>query len=123
MSDSDARIDGPTPQALARAFADFDKDTGAHVAVFHGANGHFCAGADLRAMARRNRLEPDGDGPMGPSRMLLSKPVIAAISGYAVAGGLANEFRLGVATIESGETFGGAARFAAGEGRHGGRTN
>jgi enoyl-CoA hydratase len=232
-------VDRPTAQALASAFANFDTDTDADVAVFHGANGHFCAGADLKAMAdvsRRNRLEPDGDGPMGPSRMLLSKPVIAAISGYAVAGGLelalwcdlrvversavmgvfcrrfgvplidggtirlprliglsraldliltgrpvaadeamaiglanrlvddghaleaaielarqlaelpqtcmrndrrsayeqfgmsleealANEFRLGVATIESGETFGGAARFAAGEGRHGGRAN
>ena len=84
-------VDGPTAHALARAFAGFDADPQARVAVFHGANGHFCAGADLKAMAeesRRNRLAPDGDGPMGPTRMLLSKPVIAAISGYAVAGGL-----------------------------------
>jgi enoyl-CoA hydratase len=89
----DARnaVDRPTAQALARAFEAFDRDESARVAVFHGANGHFCAGADLKAMAdpeRRNRLETDGDGPMGPSRMLLSKPVVAAISGYAVAGGI-----------------------------------
>lgn len=232
-------VDRPTAAALARAFADFESDADADVAVFHGAHGQFCAGADLKALAdeaRRNRLEPTGDGPMGPTRMLLSKPVIAAISGYAVAGGLelalwcdlriversavmgvfcrrfgvplvdggtvrlprliglsraldliltgrpvtadeamaiglanrvvddgqaltaaielarqlaalpqtcmrndrrstyeqfgmtledalANEFRLGAATIESGETFGGAARFAAGAGRHGSQTN
>ncbi len=84
-------VDGPTAEALADAFAAFDADPQARVAVFHGANGQFCAGADLKALAdpsRRNRLESDGTGPMGPSRMLLSKPVIAAISGYAVAGGL-----------------------------------
>lgn len=84
-------VDRPTAEALASAFAQFDADPARSVAVFHGANGHFCAGADLKALAggaRRNRLAPDGDGPMGPSRMLLSKPVVAAISGYAVAGGL-----------------------------------
>lgn len=84
-------VDGPTAQALAQAFVDFDADEQARVAVFHGANGNFCAGGDLKALAgteRRNRLDPDGHAPMGPSRMLLSKPVIAAISGYAVAGGL-----------------------------------
>lgn len=89
----DARnaVDRPTAHALARAFEAFDRDESARVAVFHGANGHFCAGADLKALAdpqRRNRLDADGDGPMGPSRMLLSKPVVAAISGYAVAGGI-----------------------------------
>jgi enoyl-CoA hydratase len=241
LSRPDARnaVDRPTAEALAAAFAGFEADPNARVAVFHGANGHFCAGADLKAMAdasRRNRLEPSGNAPMGPTRMLLSKPVIAAISGYAVAGGLelalwcdlrvversatmgvfcrrfgvplidggtvrlprlvglsraldliltgrpvgadealamglanrvvddgnalsaavdlaqhlaelpqtcmrndrrsayeqfgmgldealANEFRLGTATIESGESFGGAAKFAAGAGRHGNRSN
>lgn len=84
-------VDGPTAEALARAFADFDADPNASVAVFCGENGNFCAGGDLKALAgneRRNRLEPHGHAPMGPTRMLLSKPVIAAISGYAVAGGL-----------------------------------
>ena len=84
-------VDRPTAEALAEAFLQFDADEEAQVAVFYGANGSFCAGADLKAMAdesRRNRIAADGDGPMGPSRMLLSKPVIAAVSGYAVAGGL-----------------------------------
>lgn len=84
-------VDRPTAEALAAAFAQFDADPSRSVAVFHGANGHFCAGADLKALAggeRRNRVEPDGDGPMGPTRMSLSKPVIAAVEGYAVAGGL-----------------------------------
>lgn len=84
-------VDRPTAEALADAFRKFDEDGEARVAVFHGANGTFCAGADLKALpddARRNRLAPSGDGPMGPTRMLLDKPVIAAISGYAVAGGL-----------------------------------
>ena len=84
-------VDRQTAQALADAFRAFDADTTAHVAVLHGEHGTFCAGADLKAMhdpARRNRLEPEGDAPMGPTRMLLSKPVVAAISGHAVAGGL-----------------------------------
>lgn len=83
-------VDRPTAQALADAFREFDADEGARVAVLHGDGGTFCAGADLKAIARgeANRIAPDGDGPMGPTRMLLSKPVIASISGYAVAGGL-----------------------------------
>ncbi len=84
-------VDGATAALLADAFRQFDADSNARVAVFHGDHGHFCAGADLKAIgeaARGNRLSAQGDGPMGPSRMLLSKPVIAAISGYAVAGGL-----------------------------------
>lgn len=83
-------VDRPTAEALAKAFRAFDADPDADVAVLHGDHGTFCAGADLKAISTGtpNRLEPDGDGPMGPSRMLLSKPVIAAISGYAVAGGL-----------------------------------
>lgn len=83
-------VDRPTAEALAAAFREFDADEDACVAVFHGLHGNFCAGADLQAIAqgRLNRVEPDGDGPMGPTRALLSKPVIAAIEGHAVAGGL-----------------------------------
>lgn len=85
-------VDGPTAAALADAFQRFDEDDSAAVAVLYGEGGTFCAGADLKAVAtdpaRGNRLAADGDGPMGPSRMLLSKPVIAAIEGHAVAGGL-----------------------------------
>lgn len=84
-------VDRETAALLASAFRAFDADPDASVAVFHGAHGTFCSGADLKAMAdasRRNRLDIEGEGPMGPSRMLLSKPVVAAISGYAVAGGL-----------------------------------
>lgn len=83
-------VDRATADALAEAFRAFDADDTLDVAILYGAHGHFCAGADLKAIARGepNRLADDGDGPMGPSRMVLSKPVIAAISGYAVAGGL-----------------------------------
>ncbi len=84
-------VDRASAEALAAAFEAFEADSAARVAVFQGANGHFCAGADLRALgdeSRRNRIEPHGTAPMGPTRMLLSKPVIAAVSGYAVAGGL-----------------------------------
>jgi enoyl-CoA hydratase len=83
-------VDGPTAQALADAFRAFEADEEARVGVLWGAGGAFCAGADLRAVGteRGNRVAPDGDGPMGPSRMLLSKPVIAAVAGHAVAGGL-----------------------------------
>ncbi|MBS2030568.1 MAG: crotonase/enoyl-CoA hydratase family protein [Deltaproteobacteria bacterium] len=83
-------VDRSTAQALADAFRAFDDDETAQVGVLFGEGGTFCAGADLKAVASGtpNRLEPDGDGPMGPSRLLLGKPVIAAISGHAVAGGL-----------------------------------
>ena len=83
-------VDGPTAAALAGAFRDFGTDDGADVAVLWGAGGTFCAGADLKAVGGPdgNRASPDGDGPMGPTRMELGKPVIAAISGHAVAGGL-----------------------------------
>ena len=83
-------VDRATAEALADAFRSFDLDDTARVAILHGDHGTFCAGADLKAMASGapNRVERDGDGPMGPSRMLLGKPVIASIEGHAVAGGL-----------------------------------
>jgi len=83
-------VDGATAAALADAFRRFDADSDQSVAILTGAGGTFCAGADLKALAagRGNPFEADGDGPMGPTRMLLSKPVIAAVEGHAVAGGL-----------------------------------
>src|ERR1700677_4062973 len=88
----DARnaVDRPTADALADAFRRFDTDDTLNVAILTGAGGAFCAGADLKAVAtdRGNRVLPDGDGPLGCTRMLLRKPVIAAVEGHAVAGGL-----------------------------------
>lgn len=88
-------VNGETAKRLADAFREFDADETAAVAILTGAGGYFCAGADLKAVAGRsedgsNRMDTDmsADGPMGPSRMYLSKPVIAAVAGYAVAGGL-----------------------------------
>ena len=83
-------VDGPTGAALTEAFREFEADDSARVAVLLGDGGTFCAGADLKSIGteRQNRVESLGAGPMGPSRLLLSKPVIAAVSGYAVAGGL-----------------------------------
>ncbi len=83
-------VDGPTSVLLAAAFREFDADQSLDVAILTGSEGTFCAGADLKAVAtgRGNRVRHDGDGPMGPTRMQLSKPVIAAIEGHAVAGGL-----------------------------------
>ena len=85
-------VDRPTAEALVQAFRDFEDDDALSVAILTGADGNFCAGADLKAVyqepARMNRLDAEGDGPMGPSRMQLRKPVIAAVSGYCVAGGL-----------------------------------
>lgn len=83
-------VDRPTAAGLESAFARFDTDPEVDVAVLTGAGGTFCAGADLKAVAegRGNRVTEDGPGPMGPTRMLLSKPVIAAVEGFAVAGGL-----------------------------------
>ena len=83
-------VDGPTAEALADAFRAFSADDDAKILVLHGEGGSFCAGADLRGFAegRANRIAADGDAPMGPSRMVLPKPSIAAIEGHAVAGGL-----------------------------------
>ena len=84
-------VDRPTATALADAFRAFEADPDSAVAVLWGAGGHFCAGADLGALtdeSRRNRISPEGDGPLGPTRLQLTKPVIAAVSGYCVAGGL-----------------------------------
>jgi enoyl-CoA hydratase len=83
-------VDGPTAAALATAFRRFEADGDLAVAVLTGAGGTFCAGADLKAISegRGNRVTTDGDGPMGPTRMALSKPVLAAVEGHAVAGGL-----------------------------------
>ena len=83
-------VDGATAMALSQAFREFEADPGAWVAVLHGEGGVFCAGADLKEVGgpAGNRVAPDGDGPMGPTRSRLSKPVIAAVAGHAVAGGL-----------------------------------
>ncbi|KEI45041.1 crotonase/enoyl-CoA hydratase family protein [Saccharopolyspora rectivirgula] len=83
-------VDGPMAGELANAFKEFEADRESDVAVLWGAGGNFCAGADLKAVGteRGNEVEPSGDGPMGPTRLKLSKPVIAAVEGYAVAGGL-----------------------------------
>lgn len=83
-------VDRDTADALADAFRAFDSDQRFDAAILTGAGGHFCAGADLKSLSsgNGNRMNAAGDGPMGPTRMLLSKPVIAAVEGYAVAGGL-----------------------------------
>ena len=79
-------VDRATAEQLVAAFTAYDADDSQSVAVLTGAGGTFCSGADLKAWD--NRVEPDGDGPMGPTRLRLGKPVVAAIEGYAVAGGL-----------------------------------
>ena len=86
-------VNRPMAEALASAFREFEADPELRVALLSGAGGNFCAGADLKSVASGdpallNRLEPEGDGPMGPTRMQLTKPVIAVVSGYCVAGGL-----------------------------------
>nr|WHW29742.1 putative enoyl-CoA hydratase [uncultured bacterium] len=102
-------VDGATAQALADAFLQFEQDQRYSVAVLCGAGGEFCAGADLKALAEgagANNLQADGDGPMGPTRMLLSKPVIAAVAGHAVAGGLELALWCDMRVAEEGATFG-----------------
>lgn len=102
-------VDRETAQALADAFRAFDRDEEARVGVLFGDNGVFCAGADLKAMAdetKANRVEAVGDGPMGPSRIRLSKPVIAAVAGYAVAGGLELALWCDLRVVEKDAVFG-----------------
>ncbi len=104
-------VDRPTAEALAQAFKDFDADDTAAVAVLCGAEGNFCAGADLKAVAsgdpnRVNQVRTGADGPMGPTRMTLSKPVIAAVSGYCVAGGLELALWADMRIVEDNATFG-----------------
>jgi len=106
-------VDGPTAEALARALREFDADPAANAAVLAGAGGTFCAGADLKAFShalsgRANPLHDDMSrtAPMGPSRLLLTKPVIAAVSGYAVAGGMELALWCDLRVMEETATFG-----------------
>lgn len=101
-------VDGETAEELANAFRNFEKEEKAKVAVLWGANGTFCSGANLKAILEEkgNSVELDGDGPMGPTRMDLAKPVIAAVAGYAVAGGLELALWCDLRVVEKSAIFG-----------------
>jgi enoyl-CoA hydratase len=101
-------VDGETAQELADAFRAFEKDESALIAVLWGSNGNFCSGANLKAIlaGKGNAIKREGDGPMGPTRMQLSKPVIAAVSGYAVAGGLELAIWCDLRVVEKSAVFG-----------------
>ncbi len=101
-------VDGSTASALAEAFELFDGDDSSSVAILTGANGTFCAGADLKAIGteHENKVRRDGRAPMGPSRMIMSKPVIAAVEGFAVAGGLELALWCDLRVAAQGATFG-----------------
>lgn len=104
-------VDGPTADALRRAFIEFEENDALKAAVLCGTGGNFCSGADLEAIGdeqRRNRIDPHGTGhgPMGPTRMHFTKPVIAAVSGYAVAGGLELALMCDLRVVEASSVFG-----------------
>lgn len=102
-------VDGPMAAELLTAFERFEADESLAVAILHGAGGTFCAGADLTSVAdetRRPQVDPDGPGPLGPTRMALSKPLIAAVSGHAVAGGLELALLADLRVVEEDAVFG-----------------
>ena len=109
LPDKRNAVDRPTATALREAFEQFDNDSHLRVAVLTGAGGNFCAGADLKAIEdpeRLNDIDKPEQGPMGPTRMLLSKPVIAAVAGYAVAGGLELALMCDMRIVEESAVFG-----------------